>query len=150
MYDKNCQYCTKSEEMNAFAVEIAELKESFVGLCRDSNYKGRCVVVLKEHKSELYELDDKQRNAYMKDVCRVARAIKRAFKADKVNISVYGDTVTHIHMHVVPKKKGGPEWGSPFLVDRAEIPGQTPVFMSETEMNRCRKKLLKELKIQAK
>lgn len=144
-YDKNCMYCTKSDELKDFAVEIAELNESYISLCRDSDYKGRCVVVLKDHKSELYELDSKQFDVYMKEVCMVSRAIKRAFNADKINIAVYGDVVTHIHIHVVPKFKDGSEWGVPFLICRAEMPGQIPIYMSDNEINECKEKLLKEL-----
>ena len=78
----------------------------------------------------------------------VARAIERAFNADKINIAVYGDIVTHIHMHVVPKWKNGSEWGVPFLICRAEMPGQTPVYMSDAEINKCKEILLKELNTQ--
>ena len=144
-YDEKCEYCTKSEEMRIFAVPIAELKESFVSLCRDGNYKGRCVVVLKEHKLDLWELEEAQLNQYMKEVCRVAGAVKKAFGADNVNLAIYGDTVTHIHCHVVPKCKGGPEWGETFLVERNEMEEQQAEFMSAEQMDECKEKLLKEL-----
>ena len=33
---------------------------------------------------------------------------------DKVNYGAYGDTGHHLHFHIVPKYKGGEEWGSTF------------------------------------
>ena len=45
---------------------------------------------------------------------QVARAIHKVFNPDKVNYGAYGDTGHHLHFHIVPKYKGGEEWGSTF------------------------------------
>jgi diadenosine tetraphosphate (Ap4A) HIT family hydrolase len=132
--------------MLQFSLPIAELEVSRVQLCRDSDYPGRCCVVLKDHKNEVYMLEDEQRTKFFAEVSEVARAIKKVFKADKVNLAVFGDTVTHVHCHVVPKTAGGPEWGVPFKVDRFEMPGEEPVYMSNEKLAEWKNMLIAELK----
>ena len=36
------------------------------------------------------------------------------FHPDKINYATFGDGVPHVHVHVVPKYKGGLNWGEPF------------------------------------
>ena len=50
----------------------------------------------------------------MRDVARAAKAIKRAFGPDKINYGAYSDKLPHLHVHLVPKYEGGPNWGAPF------------------------------------
>ena len=44
----------------------------------------------------------------------MARAVHKVFQPDKVNYGAYGDTGHHLHFHIVPKYKGGEEWGGTF------------------------------------
>ncbi|MCK4400676.1 HIT family protein [bacterium] len=140
MYKSNCMYCARSELLRSFAIQIVELEQSIVYLHRDSKYKGRCIVALKEHKRELFELSEQQRNQYIREVSNVARAVKTAFNADKINYAVYGDIMDHLHFHIVPKRKSGTEWGKAFEVVQA-----TPSSMSEEEIKRCCEKILENL-----
>lgn len=39
------------------------------------------------------------------------------FHPDKVNYGAYGDTVHHLHFHLVPKYKDGYEWGGVFAMN---------------------------------
>ena len=32
----------------------------------------------------------------------------------KINYAIYGDLVSHFHVHVVPKQRDGLQWGGPF------------------------------------
>ena len=63
----------------------------------------------------------------MDDVARAANALHKAFRPDKVNYGAYGDTGCHLHMHLVPKYKGGDEWGGVFQMN----PQKT--YLSEEE-----------------
>ena len=38
----------------------------------------------------------------------------RVSGCDKLNYAVYGDLSPHLHVHIVPKYKGGVSWGQPF------------------------------------
>jgi diadenosine tetraphosphate (Ap4A) HIT family hydrolase len=63
---------------------------------------------------ELHELSDDQRDAFMRDVAKTAKAIAAAFNPTKINYGAYADTLSHLHMHVVPKYKDGYGFGGVF------------------------------------
>jgi diadenosine tetraphosphate (Ap4A) HIT family hydrolase len=140
-HDPNCQYCTKAAKMADIMVEAMDLPTSIVYLWKDSRYKGRCVVALKDHKTELCDLDEQQRVNFMSEVARVVAAIRKGFGADKINYGIYGDGVPHFHFHLVPKKKDGPEWGKPFLANPPDLK-----LMSEAEIQDCIKTLKSNFK----
>lgn len=108
----HCFYC--SDEYKDYMKEVALLEYARVYLNNEQEYPGRCYVVLNSHKTELYELDDEELAGFMNDVARVADAVNKVFKPDKINYAVYGDIDSHVHFHVVPKRKDGKCWGWPF------------------------------------
>ena len=88
------------------------------------------------------ELTDEERNDYFADVAKVARAIHKVFNPDKVNYGAYGDTGHHLHFHIVPKYKGGEEWGSTFEMNS----GRTILTDAEyEEMAEAIRQALKEV-----
>jgi diadenosine tetraphosphate (Ap4A) HIT family hydrolase len=90
-------------------------------LFKEQSKPGRCIVAYKDHVSEIVDISDEERNAFFADVTRAARAIHAAFSPDKVNYGAYGDTGCHLHMHLVPKYKGGDEWGGVFQMNPQKV-----------------------------
>ena len=119
--NNDCMYCMEDERRNGLMIEIAQLEVSTVFLFKEQTYKGRCNVVYKEHVKELFHLDEQDLTSFMKDVKKVAEAIDKAFSPNKINYGAYGDTLHHLHMHVVPKYEGKENWGSTFEMN----PGNT-------------------------
>ncbi|WP_413306610.1 HIT family protein [Bacillus sp. 1P10SD] len=115
MSKTGCFYCDKDEQLTNLMIEISKLPSSILYLNRDQTHKGRCIIAFHSHKRELFELSEVELTAFMKDVSIAAEAIQRAFKADKINYAIYGDLVSHLHFHLVPKYEGGPEWGEAFV-----------------------------------
>lgn len=72
------------------------------------------ILAHKKHVSELIDLTDEERNDYFAEIAQVSRAVHKVFNPDKVNYGAYGDTGCHLHFHIVPKYKGGEEWGGTF------------------------------------
>jgi diadenosine tetraphosphate (Ap4A) HIT family hydrolase len=70
---------------------------------------------------EFHELDEEQRNAFMDDVAMVGKAIAAAFNPDKINYGAYADTISHLHMHVVPKYRDGYGFGGVFEMNPQKI-----------------------------
>ena len=54
-------------------------------LFKEQSHKGRCIVASKHHVSEMIELSEEDRNAFIADVNHVAKAMHAAFHPDKVN-----------------------------------------------------------------
>ena len=66
-------------------------------------------------------MSDDQRNAFMRDVAKTAKAIAAAFNPDKINYGAYADSISHLHMHVVPKHKEGYGFGGVFEMNPQKI-----------------------------
>lgn len=112
-----CRYCTATlAELDSLMVHIRDLEHSRVFLLRDQTHRGRCIVLLKQHARELFELAPEVLGGFMQEVAQVAAAITQLGDCDKVNYAVYGDLNEHIHMHLVPKTRGGPNWGQAFVL----------------------------------
>ena len=137
MKDQNCGYCMGGELLDAFGIFVCDLTVSSLILFREQSKRGRFVVVYKEHIGEIVDISEKERNAFMADVTKVAKAIHKIFQPDKLNYGMYGDTGCHLHMHIVPKYKNGDEWGGIFQMN----PQKT--FLTEEEY----KKMAEEMKI---
>jgi diadenosine tetraphosphate (Ap4A) HIT family hydrolase len=121
MFDPNCSYCAEGELVAKFGIKICELPASKVYLFKEQSHKGRCIVASKYHVSEIIELSEEERNAFLADVCKVSQAIHAAFHPVKVNYGAYGDTGHHLHFHLVPKYEGEFEWGGVFAMDPQRV-----------------------------
>ena len=102
MKKENCFYCTKNHELSDLMIKICDFENSTLYLFKDQRYPGRCVLAFHDHRE-------------------VASVLKKIFHADKINYAIYGDLVSHFHVHIVPKKKDGPEWGIPFTDMKEKI-----------------------------
>jgi len=140
-FDKDCFYCTKGQGLQELMVEICPLKKSTVYLFRDQNFKGRCVVAYNDHFRELFEVTPSELHEYMDDVAKVAEVIKNTLHPDKVSYAVFGDIVSHIHFHLVPKYKDGPLWGEFFCAKPMPVKA-----LPDSEFEELRKLLLENLK----
>ena len=120
-FDSNCAYCAEGELLDAFGIKIGELPMSKVILFKEQSHKGRVIVACKRHVDDISDLTEAERHQYMDDVSHVAEIIKDLFKPDKVNFGAYGDTMHHLHFHLVPKYKDGFEWGGVFQMNPGAV-----------------------------
>lgn len=104
----------EGELVAQFGIKICELDASKVYLFKEQSHLGRCIVASKHHVSEMKDLSDEDRIAFLNDVNTVAKAIHEVFHPDKLNYGAYGDTGCHLHFHLVPKYKEEFEWGGTF------------------------------------
>ena len=139
MKDQNCGSCMKNELLDPFGIFICELDASVVVLFKEQSHPGRCIVAFKDHKSELTELTDDERNAFFADVSRVAKAIHAIFHPNKINYGAFGDSSGHMHFHLVPKYKDQFEWNGVFQMN----PEKT--FLSDAEYAGIIQKIKAEL-----
>lgn len=119
--DSGCGYCMRGELLEKFGIFICELKVSSLILFKEQSKPGRCIVAYKDHVSEIVDISDEERDAFMADVAQAARALHAAFHPNKINYGAYGDTGCHLHMHLVPKYEGGDEWGGVFQMNPGKV-----------------------------
>ena len=115
--DMNCAYCAGGELLDKFGIKICDLGVSQLILFKEQSKPGRCIVAYKDHVSEIVDITEEERNLFLADVTRAAKAIHTAFHPDKLNYGMYGDTGCHLHVHLVPKYRGQDEWGGVFQMN---------------------------------
>ena len=110
---------------------VALLPSAVAVLGYDQYYPGYTLVISRRHATELYHLPDAESQAYFGDMLRVARAIDRAFSPRKMNYELLGNTVPHLHAHVLPRYADDPRPGWPF-----PWPDEDPPPFPEDEVQR--------------
>ncbi|OPZ07756.1 MAG: HIT domain protein [candidate division BRC1 bacterium ADurb.BinA292] len=106
-YDTDCQYCRLMRDgtgpLERWLMPLVETETSIIYLHRDQFWPGRCVVALREHATELFQLDPAVRGRHVEEMIQTARAIDAAFHPDKLNYECLGNLVEHIHWHLIPR-----------------------------------------------
>lgn len=139
--NQDCMYCMEDERRDNLMIEIGKLDVSTVFLFKEQTYRGRCNVVYKGHVKELFHLNEQESAAFIHDVNRVAEALDKIFEPNKINYGAYGDTLHHLHMHIVPKYEGKENWGSTFEMNL----GKT--YLTDDEYNEMIEKIKTQLQI---
>lgn len=135
-----CLYCQDNETLHQLMIKICDLEVSQLFLFKEQSYMGRCNVVYNDHNLDLHELSDVQRDAFMRDVAAAGKAIDKAFHPDKINYGAYADTISHLHMHVVPKYEGKYGFGGVFEMNPQKV------SLSDAEYTDMIAKIMLELK----
>ena len=131
-----CFYCDKDQKLYDLMIEICTLSVSTVYLFKEQTYRGRCNVVFNKHEGNLFEQNDAELSSFILDVKKAAKAINKVFSPNKINYGSFGDTLPHLHIHVVPKYEGGPTWGSTFEMNPQKV------YLSDDEYE----KMIKDIK----
>jgi len=107
----SCVMCTRWDD--DADLRIIETEHSRVILNRDQFFRGYCLLFTREHVTELFHLDQGVRQAVLEDVTRVAHALDRVFRPEKMNYELLGNMVPHMHWHLVPRYEDDPFWPRP-------------------------------------
>lgn len=134
-----CLYCQNNETLHKLMIKICDLKVSQLFLFKEQSYPGRCNVVYNKHGIDFHELSDEQRNDFMLDVAAAGKAISKAFNPSKINYGSYADTISHLHMHIVPKYKDCYGFGGVFEMNPQKI------TLTDTEYDELIQKIRTEL-----
>ena len=80
---------------------------------------------------ELYELEPASRRALTEEIDAVARYVKAAMGAQKINVAAIGNLVPQLHVHVVGRHPGDPCWPGVVWGNLPPGPGWAPERVSE-------------------
>ena len=69
----------------------------------DPLYPGFCRVIWSEHQREMTDLSPADRAHCMRIVFAVEAALRDHVKPDKINLASFGNMVSHVHWHVIPR-----------------------------------------------
>jgi diadenosine tetraphosphate (Ap4A) HIT family hydrolase len=107
---------------------VSDLSVSRLRLQREQHVPGWCVLLSRRHVREPHELSAEERIAFFEDMVRVGRALEHVYSAQKINYSILGNSVPHLHAHIQPRYHGDPYPGGPV----SPAPGQA-VLLSAAE-----------------
>ena len=108
----NCVFCAiAAGEIPSFKVYEDDLVLAYLDI--NPFTKGHTLVIPKKHSTCLLDTDDNTLAAVIARVKKVAEHLKAALPCDGFNIlqnngAAAGQTVGHIHFHIVPRRNGDP------------------------------------------
>jgi diadenosine tetraphosphate (Ap4A) HIT family hydrolase len=128
MAGKGCPLCAAvGKGDNDYSVEVFTGQVAQVRLERRSRLPGYCIVVWRlGHVAEPTDLDDGQVSRYWGEVMATGQAVRALFEPVKMNYMTLGNTVPHLHTHVVPRYLDDPAPGGPIDWQDIFAPDPTP------------------------
>ncbi len=113
-----CSFCAQGRPdetpygLRFYAGELSDAYLSRGGVQRGLSY----VVYRGRHVVEPTELTLEEAARFWAELLHAARAIERVFEPVKMNYNILGNSLPHLHVHVVPRyaEDPRPEWPFPF------------------------------------
>jgi len=104
-------------------------------LTRAGIQRGYTIVIWRgRHVAEPTELSADEAGAYWADVLDVARALETHLRPVKTNYNVLGNSVPHLHTHVIPRYADDPRPGWPFpFPDTEPSPFEDAMYQADVE-----------------
>ena len=150
--DEKCRVCSRIRQIEEGANPyfVAELESGYVVVGDHQLFRGYALLLCREHKTELHQLDAESKGVFLKEMSILAEAVFRAFRPRKLNYELLGNSIEHMHWHIFPRHEDdlrptGPVWALDKSVRYAES-----VRPSEDELLRLKRTLLDELNKLAK
>jgi diadenosine tetraphosphate (Ap4A) HIT family hydrolase len=113
---EGCPMCEQGRaEETEYGARIfaGELSDAY--LQRAGIQRGYSLVIWRgRHVAEPTELSEAEASAYWLDVVRVGRALEEHFRPVKMNYNLLGNSLPHLHTHLVPRYPDDPRPGWPF------------------------------------
>lgn len=109
MTDSNCIFC-KIANGEIPSKTVYEDERFRVILDISPASKGHAIILAKNHAANVFELPEEDAAAIYVVAKKVATAMQKVLKCDGINIlqnngEAAGQTVFHLHMHVIPRYK---------------------------------------------
>ena len=117
-----------------FAGEVSDAYLQKAGVQR-----GYSVVIWRgRHVAEPTELTEQEASAYWLEVLRVGRALEAHLRPVKLNYDLLGNSLPHLHTHVIPRYADDPRPGWPFPFPEEEpAPHDEAEFRGDVEALRA-------------
>ncbi|MCM2980371.1 HIT family protein [Niallia circulans] len=140
--ETNCFICDKHKGIIKTAgIPIYENEYVYVGHIDrkgKGSYLGHLMIDLKRHIPTLAEMTNDEAKAFGLIISRVSKALKETENAEHIYALVSGNSVPHLHLHLIARYPNTPEryWGPTELYDWPEAP-----IANEEEMSSLCKKI---------
>jgi histidine triad (HIT) family protein len=108
--DKNCIFCKIiGNEIPATTLYEDEYFKAIMDISPAA--KGHAILISKKHVADIYEVDEETASRAFSVAAKIARAMKEELNCEGINIlqnngEAAGQTVFHLHIHIIPRYKG--------------------------------------------
>jgi diadenosine tetraphosphate (Ap4A) HIT family hydrolase len=126
-----CEMCESDRpDSDKHGIRIKASPNTDAVLQRANVQRGYTLVIWRgRHVTEPTELTDEEASEYWLDVLTVARALIQHFHPLKMNYETLGNSLPHLHTHLVPRYVEDPAPGHPFPL--APLNGSEPRVTDE-------------------
>lgn len=146
--NKDCLICngiTKIQKgTNPYFVR--ELKTGYVVIGDRQFFRGYTLFLCKKHVSELHYLGDEFRKDFLYEMSTVAEAVFRAFKPQKLNYELLGNSEPHLHWHIFPRHQDDPMLNKPIWAINKNVRCNDNTRPEPKKLEKLKKLLLTNLK----
>lgn len=129
-----CEMCqSKRLDEDEYGVRIFSTDHVDAVLQRAAIQRGYTLVIWRgRHVVEPFELTESEASSYWKSVLIVAKALAAFYQPIKMNYETLGNTVPHLHTHLLPRFIEDPAPGKPFpLLPQSGVePKVDPVLLA--------------------
>ncbi|WP_102193059.1 HIT family protein [Microbacterium aurantiacum] len=99
-----CGMCADAHlDENEHSLLVTSTAATHVRIARNQAHRGYCLVILRDHVTDLGDLNADQLGVFWQDVQRAGRAITAVFAPRKIDYLVMGHRMPHLHCHVFPQ-----------------------------------------------
>lgn len=99
-----CGMCADAHvDENEHSLLVASTATTHVRFARNQAHPGYCLVILREHVTDLGDLAPDQFTRFWTDVQRAGNMIASVYEPQKIDYLVMGHRMPHLHCHVFPQ-----------------------------------------------
>ena len=101
------------ERLESDSICLANLGLSQLRLMKDGRWPWLIAVPRRAGVTEVFELAPLDQTMLTFEVNEAAKALKAVTGAEKINIAMIGNQVRQLHVHIVARSDGDPNWPGP-------------------------------------
>lgn len=124
---------------------VAELQTGYVVMGDHQLFRGYALLLCKEHKAELHELDHTVRMKFLEEMSALAEAVFSCFQPVKLNYELLGNSMPHMHWHIFPRHADDPRPIGPVWVLDKRIRYAEQTTLSPEALLTMKRKFLRVL-----
>lgn len=138
-----CEMCENGRpDSNRYGVRIHAGHYTDAYLQRANVQRGYTVVIWRgRHVTEPTELDGTEASGYWAEVLTVARALISVYEPLKMNYETLGNSLPHLHIHLIPRFTDDPRPGQPFPLSAKQPEAKVPKAQLWTDAEALRRLL---------
>lgn len=100
-------------QLAADTVYVGQFELSQLLLMNDRQFPWFILVPQRAGLTEIFQLDQADREQFMRESCWLAEALKDGFAAHKINVAALGNMVSQLHIHHIARYREDPAWPGP-------------------------------------